>query len=243
MPHTDDYRLQYILYWACRSTAQSSDSTSALELVKCNQLREAYILDIDGWDTTTWTWHIKLIITDGYERCRQRKLPLMPSHEQKLNHSDDSDKDLHRDTSYGNDGRWSMGSKVNIWGQDHFWIYTYFSPHLFFSSLDLGLVQMASAWVFTTFRVSQVEVDFPHAPDPPKGCRVWYRLVAGLMSWYEYVSGMIALCSSFPFLSLYRCLQPRRSASEVEDNATAASVQDSWGWHVTCSGLGNRCFI
>ena len=39
----------------------------------------------------------------------------------------------------------------------------------FFTSLDLGPVQMASAWVFTTFGVSQVEVDFPRAPDPPKG--------------------------------------------------------------------------
>ena len=28
---------------------------------------------------------------------------------------------------------------------------------------------MASARVFTTFGVSQVEVDFPRAPDPPKG--------------------------------------------------------------------------
>jgi len=40
---------------------------------------------------------------------------------------------------------------------------------LFFSSLDLSPVQMASAWVVTTFGVSQVEVDFPRAPDPPKG--------------------------------------------------------------------------
>ena len=39
---------------------------------------------------------------------------------------------------------------------------------LFLSSLDLGPVQMASAWVFTMFGVSQVEVDFPRALDPPK---------------------------------------------------------------------------
>jgi len=36
------------------------------------------------------------MITDGYDRCRQRKLPLMPSLEQKL-YLDDSDKDLRRD--------------------------------------------------------------------------------------------------------------------------------------------------
>jgi hypothetical protein len=40
---------------------------------------------------------------------------------------------------------------------------------LFFTSLDLSPVQMASACVFTTFEVSQVEVDFPRAPGPPKG--------------------------------------------------------------------------
>jgi hypothetical protein len=39
---------------------------------------------------------------------------------------------------------------------------------LFFTSLDLGLVPMASAWVFNSFRVSQVEVDFPWAPDELK---------------------------------------------------------------------------
>ena len=47
-------------------------------------------------------------IIDGYDRCRQRKLPSMPSYEWKL-YPDDSDKDRRRDTSYRNDGRWSMG--------------------------------------------------------------------------------------------------------------------------------------
>jgi hypothetical protein len=57
---------------------------------------------------------------------------------------------------------------------------------------------MASAWVFTTFGVSQVEVDFPRAPDQLKGRPEWYRSVAGLMSSYEYVRGMIV--SVFPLL-------------------------------------------
>jgi hypothetical protein len=92
----------------------------------------------------------------------------MPSHEPKLYHPDDSDKDLLRETSYGKDGRWSMGLEVEIWRRDHLWMFSSFSL-LFFSSLDLGPVQMASAWIFTTFGVSQVEVDFPRAPDPPKG--------------------------------------------------------------------------
>ena len=66
-----------------------------------------------------------------------------------------------------------------------------FLSFLFFSSLDFGPVQMALARVFTTFRVSQVEVDFLHAPDPPKGLPEWCQSVAELMIWYEYVRGMI----------------------------------------------------
>ena len=38
LPSTDDYRLQEILYRACGSTAQSSDSASALEHGKYNHL-------------------------------------------------------------------------------------------------------------------------------------------------------------------------------------------------------------
>jgi hypothetical protein len=34
---------------------------------------------------------------------------------------------------------------------------------------DFGPVQMASVRVFTTFGVIPVEVEFPRAPDPPKG--------------------------------------------------------------------------
>jgi len=66
-----------------------------------------------------------------------------------------------------------------------------FSSPYFIASLDLGPVQMASARVFTTFGVSQVEVDFPRAPDAPKGRPEWYQSVAGLMISYEYVRGTI----------------------------------------------------
>jgi len=68
-----------------------------------------------------------------------------------LYHPDDSDKDLRQDTSYGNNGRWSMGSvlKWRYGGRDHFWMFSCYSL-LFFSSLDLGPVQMASGRVFST---------------------------------------------------------------------------------------------
>jgi hypothetical protein len=50
MSITDDDRLQDVLYRACGCTAQSSDSASALELGKYNDLREAYVFDVDEYD-------------------------------------------------------------------------------------------------------------------------------------------------------------------------------------------------
>ena len=46
MPSTDDYLLHDILYGACGSTAQSSESASAHELGKYNHLRETYMLGV-----------------------------------------------------------------------------------------------------------------------------------------------------------------------------------------------------
>jgi len=84
-------------------------------------------------------------------------------------HPDDFDNDLRRDIrATGMDGRRSMASEVEIWRTGSHLVVSCFSL-LSFSSLDLGPVQMASARVFTTFAVNQVEVDFPRAPDPPKG--------------------------------------------------------------------------
>ena len=48
-------------------------------------------------------------MVDGYDRCQQQKLPSMPTHERKLYHPDNFNKDLRRDTSCGSDGCWSMG--------------------------------------------------------------------------------------------------------------------------------------
>jgi len=46
---------------------------------------------------------------DGYDRCGQQKIPSMPSHEWKLYHPDNFNKDLQGNTSYRSDGRRSMG--------------------------------------------------------------------------------------------------------------------------------------
>jgi hypothetical protein len=113
------------------------------------------------------------MITDGYECCRKRKLPSMPCYKRKLYHPDCSNKDLRRDTSDGHDGYWSISSEVDIWRRDHFWMLLFLSSLLlFFSSLDPGPVQMASAWAFTTLGFSQVEVDVARPPNPPNGYRM-----------------------------------------------------------------------
>jgi len=159
MPSTDDYQLQDMLYRACNSTALArlnSVSITSIEKLICqistNKTRLTYTIDV-------------------YDQWRQRKLPSMPNYERMLYHLDDSDNVWRRDIrATGMDGRWSTGS-VRKWrygGRDHFGMFSCFSL-LFFSSLDLGPVQMASAWVFTTFGVSQGEVDFPRAPDLSNG--------------------------------------------------------------------------
>jgi len=60
------------------------------------------------------------MITDGYERCQQRMLPVMPSHERKLYHCDDSDKTYAeiRATGMIVNGTWAKksryGDEVNL---------------------------------------------------------------------------------------------------------------------------------
>jgi len=116
----------------------------------------------------------------------------MPNHERKLYHPDDSDNDLRgqiQTTGMMVNGAYVRMLRYGDWIT--FGCFLFLSSLFFFSSLDLGPVQMASARVFATFGVSQVEVDFPRAPDPPKGHPERCQLVAGLMISYEYVRGMI----------------------------------------------------
>jgi hypothetical protein len=137
---------------------------------------------------------------DGYDRCRQQKLPSMPSHERKLYDMTNSDNDLRRDIrATGIDGRRSIGSvwKWRYGGWDHFWMFSSFSL-LFFSSLDLGPVQMASARVFTT---CQWRWGFPVRRVRRKVAIQLYRSVVGLMGSYNCVRRMIV--SFFVALSCF----------------------------------------
>ena len=78
-------------------------------------------------ETRLSDWRIRLVITDGYERCRQRKLPSMQGHERKLYHPDHSVNDLRRDDmSYECSAGWQvrccMSPEVETrrnWGPRH----------------------------------------------------------------------------------------------------------------------------
>jgi len=143
---------------------------------------------------------------DGYDRCRQRKLPSMPNHERNHYHSDNFTK---RPTSrYELRERWSLehglGSRDMETGS--LWMFSCFSL-LFFSYLDHGPVQMASAWVFTT---SQCRWSFPVHRIRRKVTIELYRSVVGLMGSYDCVRRMIVsffVSLSFPFL-LYGLCSP-----------------------------------
>jgi len=158
------------------------------------------------------------MMTEGHDRCRLWRLPSMPSHERERYHTDHSDKDRRWDTSYGKDGRWSMGLEVEIWRRDHFWMFSCFSL-LFFSSLDHGPVQMALARVFTT---SQWRWSFPVRQIRRKVAiertdrlwDLWVRTIA-------YVGWLFH--SLFPVSShlSYWLWQPRRSAPKERYNVTA----------------------
>jgi hypothetical protein len=68
---------------------------------------------------------------------------------------------------------------------------------------------------------SRVEGEFPRVPDPPKG----YRTVPNGRGTFEFVRVRTrhdCLMLSFPFLSLIRLMQPRRSGPTEGDYVTVA---------------------
>jgi len=58
---------------------RSVKSSVTHEPGKDHHLRETYVLGVYE-NESTHNWPIELAITDGYEKCRLRKLPIMPSH-------------------------------------------------------------------------------------------------------------------------------------------------------------------
>jgi hypothetical protein len=83
--------------------------------------------------------------------------------------------------------------------------------------------------------ISQVEVEFSRAPDPPNG----YHTVLIDCGTYGFVRLRTlngCLIVSFPLLLLYGIMQPRGSAPKEGDNVMAQL-------YVTCPGPGNTRFI
>jgi hypothetical protein len=128
------------------------------------------------------------MVTDGYERCRQSKLPSMPTRLRKFYHPDGSDKDLRRDTSYGKDRHWRMGSQVEIWRWDHFWMLLLLSSLLLLCGSRPSTHGVGMG--FTTFGVNGVEMDFPRWLEPPLGS-VRCQSVARYLISYMYVRDII----------------------------------------------------
>jgi len=168
----------------------------------------------------TWlpqcNWHT----IDDYRRLRPTPVADAPfdaeSRAEGLYHPDDSDNDLRRDIrATGMDGRWSMSSEVavrRIWKL--FRRFLLFLCFLLFSSLLFSLhpffgSRPGTNGVGTGFYHLPMEVEFPRAPDPPKG-RYWALPIGcgtyGFV-WLRTLNGcLITPFHSLSFLSLVLAL-------------------------------------
>jgi len=86
-----------------------------------------------------------------------------------------------------------------------------------------------------TLETRQVEVDFPGAPDPPKGYHT-VLIGCGIYGFIRLRTLNSCLIVSYSFLLLYGFVQPRGTAPKEGDNVMARL-------HVTCPGPGNTRFI
>ena len=200
---------------------RAQTALARLNMVSITIFREAYVLDVNTWEVNTPNWLILLIPAAEAPIDAEWRA-------EALFHPHDSENDLHRDLqTTGMDGWWSMSLKVvvrRIWKWFRrfllFLCFFLFSS-LFISSLDLGLVQMASAQVFTTclwrwsFHVRWIR---------RKVTIELYWSVVGLMGLYYCVCWTVVWLLTFiPFHSflLYWLWHPRRSSPNEEDNITA----------------------
>ena len=206
---------------------------------------------------TTRNGHIWLMITDGYKRCRQGKLPSMPSHERRLAHPDKFQQwPTPRYPSYKCSTGWLVGCCMNSaveirrnWGPrlgsgrnesivsesgtEGMLSIGHFFWCLFSSLLHTSLL----LWISACYE--RRRHGFYHLPISVAGRwrfpghRIHRRAivqswsVAGLFTLYEYVRGMVVEWFPLLSLSLIRFMQPGRSAPEEVDNAMAA-LDPSW---------------
>jgi len=180
------------------------------------------------------------MITDGYDRCRQRKLPSMPSHERKLYHPDEFRQwPTPRYTGYRNgwSEKYGFSSEVEIWRTG-----SLLDVFLFLSSLLLIFGSRPSInGVGTGFTTSGSQ-SMGGGVSPcarPAERSPWSRTDRLWDLWVRtstYVAWLFLCFHYFPFLLVYGIMQARRSATKEGDNVTARL-------HVTCPGPGNSHFI
>jgi len=147
----------------------------------------------------------------------------------------DSDDDLHlvKATSVRFDGRMPDIPDVEIWRTVSLWM---FLLSLLFTSLLLW-ISAQYKWRRHGFlpppEISQVEVEFPRAPDPPNR---YHTVLIGCGTYGFVHLRTLHGCLVVSFLLLYGFMQPRGSAPKEGDNVMARL-------HVTCPGPGNTSFI
>ena len=116
-----------------------------------------------------------------------------------------SGNDLRRDTSYGNGWLEEHGFslEVEIWRTGSLLdVFSFVSSLLLFFGSQPG-----TNGIGTGFYHQPMEVEFPRAPDPPKGRHELYRSVVGLMGSYDCVRRMIvSFFVSLSFSSLILAL-------------------------------------
>jgi len=170
------------------------------------------MLDVYECDTTTrdaidiYDWRLQLMPAAEAPIDTKSQADALPP--------DDSNDDLHRDTSYGNDGGWSMGSKVEIWRTGSLGCFLFLSSLLFGSRPSTNGVGMG-------FYHLPMVVEFPHTPDPPKGRHWAVPVGCGTYGFVRLCTSNDDLITPFHSLLLYRLLRPRRFAPKEGDNVTA----------------------
>jgi len=188
-------------------------------------------------------WLMTMVITKSSER----KPPSMPPSQAEAHTMigdfteitvSNSDDDLHlvRVMSARLNGPMADLPEVEIWRTVSLWMSLlsfYFSSVYFFTPLDLGQLQMASARVLPSPETSQVAVEFPRAPDQPND---YHMVLIGCGTYWFVRLHTLNGCFIVSYLQLYRFMQPRRCPPKEGDNVTARL-------HFTGPGPGNISVI
>jgi hypothetical protein len=113
---------------------------------------------------------------------------------------------------------------------------------------------MASARVLPPSDHSQLEVDFPRAPDPPKGRPERHQSVVGLVCFVYFgcgisllvlsrLFGCLFVCLLLSCFSMYGIMQPRSSAPKEGDDVMADSWVHAIAWILMARNGGGLVLV